>query len=85
MQNDHQPAWVRAYRRAVGDRIRAYRLAANFTQIDLSYACGIDRTTYQRIESGESDLRLGDLALIADAVGVPAWELLRTTAPESSG
>jgi len=45
------------------------------TQIDLCYAAGVDRTTYQQIEGGESDPRLGDLALIAHELDTSVADL----------
>lgn len=65
MDSDQQPEWARAYRRAVGARIRARREHQNLTQIDLCHGVGVDRTTYQRFENGLSDPHLGELALIA--------------------
>jgi transcriptional regulator with XRE-family HTH domain len=65
VKKDHQPQWARDYRRAVGERIRARREETGKTQIELCYATGVDRTTYQRFESGLSDPHLGELALIA--------------------
>ncbi|MFE1903795.1 helix-turn-helix domain-containing protein [Streptomyces gardneri] len=72
-----QPPWVHDRRRALGRRIRDLRILRGHTQEDLVEMANIDRRTYQRIESGESDPRYGDLLLIADAIGVPVVELVR--------
>lgn len=72
---------MRAYRRAVGDRIRRKRKALRRTQIDLCYAAGVDRTTYQQIEGGESDPRLGDLALIARELQTSVSDLTNCEVP----
>lgn len=74
VHSDQQPEWVRAYRSAVGEHLRAWRLYRGRTQIDMCHATGVDRTTYQRWEAGLSDPRLGELALLATELGttVPA-------------
>jgi transcriptional regulator with XRE-family HTH domain len=76
VDSDQQPEWVRAYRRSVGDRIRQRRERANRTQNRLAEVCGVDRTTYQRWEYGLSDPSLGELAIIADEVGVSVADLV---------
>jgi transcriptional regulator with XRE-family HTH domain len=81
VQRDQQPQWVHAYRRAVGERIRARRVAAGATQIDLCYVTGVDRTTYQRFESGVSDPHLGELTLIAEALGTTVEDLVGVPFP----
>ncbi|MBP2583413.1 transcriptional regulator with XRE-family HTH domain [Streptomyces sp. PvR006] len=75
MLRDH-PTWVKQRRRELGARIRGRRLHANLTQEKLSDRSGVDRRTLQRIESGESDPRYGDLLLIAEALGLPLAELV---------
>lgn len=81
VQSDLQPEWVLVYRRLVGERIRAQREARSRTQIDLSYVAGVDRTTYQKFESGLSDPHLGELALIAHELDIPLAELLPPEVP----
>lgn len=78
VQSDHQPEWVRAYRRAVGERLREWRIYRNRTQLDLCHSTGVDRTTYQRWESGESDPHLGELALLAAELGTTVSALVDT-------
>lgn len=70
MHSDQQPEWVRDRRRAIGDRIRERRNEVNLTQIQLCYIVGVDRTTFQRFESGLSDPHLGELLLIAEALDI---------------
>ncbi|MDW4900689.1 helix-turn-helix domain-containing protein [Streptomyces californicus] len=70
------PAWVIARRRAIGDRIRAARLAAGYTQEQIALRIPMDRATYIRIEQGHSAALVDSLILIADAIGVPLAELV---------
>lgn len=76
VQRGDQPQWVRDYRRALGARIRDLRMRANLTQLALCEATGVDRITLQRVEAGTSDARIGELALIARAVGVSIADLV---------
>lgn len=71
------PAWVIARRRAIGDRIRAARSAAGYTQEQIALRIGMDRATYNRIEQGHSAALVDSLILIADAIGVPLSDLVR--------
>ncbi|NUS76727.1 MAG: helix-turn-helix transcriptional regulator [Streptomyces sp.] len=71
------PAWVIARRRAIGDRIRAARSAAGYTQEQIALRIGMDRATYNRIEQGHSAALVDSLILIADAIGVLLSDLVR--------
>lgn len=73
-----QPEWVLARRRAIGGRIRAARLHAKLTQEMLGELSGIDRQTINRIEQGHAAPRIDSLIRIADAIGVPLADLVRT-------
>ncbi|WP_097865942.1 helix-turn-helix domain-containing protein [Streptomyces sp. rh34] len=75
------PAWVITRRRAIGDRIRAARLAARQTQEQIALNTGMDRATYNRIEQGHSAALVDSLILIADAIGVPLSDLVREGPP----
>ena len=55
--------------RALGQRIRTLRKAAEMTQSGLSGAAGIGRVTLVRIESGEQSPRYETLLAIARALG----------------
>lgn len=70
------PAWVIARRRAIGDRIRAARLAAEYTQEQVALRIEMDRATYNRIEQGHAAALIDSLIRIADAIGVPLSELV---------
>ena len=69
---------VLARRRAIGDRIRAVRLHANLTQEQVSLRSGIGLASYNRIEQGHASPMLDSLIRIADAIGVPLSDLVRT-------
>ena len=71
------PAWVHPRRADIGERIRRYRRAAKFSQVQLGERVGRDHKTIHRIEHGRSDPPLGLLLLIASAVDVPLSELVR--------
>lgn len=81
MPRDPQPDWLTDLRRTIGDRIRAHREWRNRTQWWVCEATGINRTTYQDIERGETDARLTWLARIAAALDVPLTQLIDTEAP----
>ncbi|MBD2831677.1 helix-turn-helix domain-containing protein [[Kitasatospora] papulosa] len=72
------PDWVLTRRRAIGDHIRTARLAAGLTQEQVALRIGMDRATYNRIEMGHSAALLDSLIRIADAIGVPLSDLVRT-------
>ncbi|MFJ6143137.1 helix-turn-helix transcriptional regulator [Streptomyces anulatus] len=79
------PDWVIARRRAIGDRIRAARRAAGYTQEQIALRIPMDRATYIRIEQGHSAALVDSLILIADAIGVPLSDLVREEGPPASG
>lgn len=72
------PDWVLTRRRAIGDHIRTARLAAGLTQEQVALRIGMDRATYNRIEQGHAAALLDSLIRIADAIGVPLSDLVRT-------
>lgn len=69
--------WLRQERLALGDRIRVTRLSQNRTQESVFLAAGLSRSTYQGIEAGASDARIGTLRRIARVLGVHVTDLLR--------
>jgi transcriptional regulator with XRE-family HTH domain len=73
---DPLPDWVLARRRAIGLRIREYRLYANLSQMDLGERIGRDHKTVHKWEYAVSVPNLNDLLLLADALGVPVTALL---------
>ncbi|MEU9643584.1 helix-turn-helix transcriptional regulator [Streptomyces sp. NPDC048188] len=70
------PAWVPARRRQIGERLRAARLHANLTQVQLGERIGRDHRTIHRWEYAQRVPNLEDLLLLADAVGVPLRDLV---------
>ena len=69
---------VIARRRQVGEQIRRVRERNDLTQQDVCGRSGIDVATYSRIEQGHASPKLDTLIRIADAIGVPLHELVRT-------
>lgn len=71
------PDWVPARRQEIGARLRAARLAANLTQMELGARIGRDHRTIHRWEYAQRVPNLNDLLLLADAVGMPLADLVR--------
>jgi len=71
------PDWVAARSREIGERLRAGRRNAGLTQVQLGERVGRDHRTIHRWEYAERIPNLVDLLLIADALGVPAADLVR--------
>ena len=61
----------------LGDTIRAARIERDFTQESFAAHVGLDRSYYGAIERGEHNIRIEMLTLVADGLGLRAWELLR--------
>lgn len=59
-----------------GERVRSIRAQKGFSQEDLALACGLDRTYIGSVERGERNISLINIHKIAEALGVPAKELL---------
>ncbi|MFI1021247.1 helix-turn-helix transcriptional regulator [Streptomyces olivaceus] len=76
MPLDPMPDWVPARRRQFGERLRAARLHANLTQLELGERIGRDHRTIHRWEYAQRIPDLEDLLLLADAVGVPLRDLV---------
>lgn len=70
-------AWLLQERRAIGDRIRVERLRQNRTQESVFLAAQMGRKTFQDIEAGNTDARIGTLLRIARVLGVHVADLLR--------
>lgn len=71
------PTWLRQHRQAVGIRIRALRLAAGLSQVQLGERADMDHKTISRYENGLRNIGIDEVALIAHALDVPSWRLLR--------
>ncbi|MEV0121872.1 helix-turn-helix domain-containing protein [Streptomyces sp. NPDC050703] len=70
------PTWVKARRVEIGARIRAARLHANFTRVELGHRVGRDHRTIHRWEYATREPTLFDLLLLADALDVPLRDLV---------
>ncbi|MFF2852733.1 helix-turn-helix domain-containing protein [Streptomyces sp. NPDC058001] len=68
--------WLLQERRALGDRIRITRIRQDRTQESVYLAARIARSTYQEIEGGTADARIGTLMRIARVLGVHVTDLL---------
>ena len=63
---------------AVGRELRRLRTAANISQEGLADTIGVHRTQIGFLERGENTTSIHTLALIAEALGTKASEILRT-------
>ncbi len=63
--------------RRFGTVVRKLRLAKGFTQEAFADHLGIDRSYQGRIERGETSVTLHKIGLIATALGLAKWELLK--------
>jgi transcriptional regulator with XRE-family HTH domain len=61
----------------LGGRIRTLRQQQGWTQFEMSERLGIDRSYLAEVESGKIEVCLRNLALIAEAFGLKAWQLLK--------
>ena len=66
---------------AIGQRIRRYRKAMQYSQEELSEQIGISTTHMSHIETGNTKLSLPVLVLIAEKLGVRTDDLLFDDAP----
>lgn len=74
--NDLQP-WLQQHRWDVGARIRRLRTQRDISQVALADLAGLDHKSISRYENGRRNLGLDEAAMIARALGVPTWRLLR--------
>lgn len=79
---DADPAWITDARRAVGDRIRVWRLHRNTTQETLAHNTGLHRSTVQRMEAGD-EMKLSHLLLVAHELRIHVTDLLHGSGPVS--
>lgn len=57
--------------------IRTLRAAKGWSQEELAYACGLDRTYVSAVERSRWNVSLGNIERIAQALAVPVWHLLK--------
>ena len=61
----------------LGERIAAERAANGLTQAALARAAGIAQPTLSNLEAGHRDAAWSTVQAIAEALGLPAWKLVR--------
>lgn len=61
----------------LGSRIKALRIAKNYTQEQVAEKIGISRQKYARIESGVNSITLDILSKIAEVLGVTVGDITR--------
>lgn len=59
----------------LGEKIRALRTEAGYSQDDFAYETGLDRSYYSSIERGERNVAAINLIRIAKTLGVEVGEL----------
>jgi len=59
-----------------GERVRSIRAQKGLSQEELALVCGLDRSYIGGVERGERNISLINIHKIAEALGVPAGELL---------
>lgn len=57
-------------------KIKEIRLSKNLTAVEVAQRMGIGKSAYSAIENGKSDITLGRLTRVANALGVTVEELL---------
>jgi transcriptional regulator with XRE-family HTH domain len=60
----------------IGFRIRAIREEKNISQQDLAAACNFEKSNMSRIESGRTNLTIGTLLKISEALDVKLIDLI---------
>lgn len=61
----------------LGSRIKALRVAANFTQEQIANQIGINKQRYARIESGTSNISLDVLTKIANVLKMQVGDIIK--------
>src|SRR5205085_9860550 len=62
-----------------GRRLRELRKRVGLSQEALAHQAGLDRSYVGGVERGEYNISLLNICLLADAIGVPPYELLKFT------
>ena len=64
------------YLKKLGNRIKTVRKEKGIKQMDLGYACDLDKSNMNRIEAGNTNPSILLLKKIAFELGVPVSDLL---------
>lgn len=76
MQQQAQQTQSAAFYRAVGQRIRAQRELRSLTQADIATLLGMSQPNYHYFETGQQELHVYELCLIAKRLSVAVTDLL---------
>lgn len=64
-------------RERFGVALRQARLRLEISQEELADRAGMHRTYVGQVESGQRNVAIDNLEKLADAVGMPLWEMLK--------
>jgi transcriptional regulator with XRE-family HTH domain len=64
-------------RERFGIAIRQARLKLEISQEELAARAGMHRTYIAQVEAGKRNVAIDNLEKLADAVGIPLWQMLR--------
>jgi len=64
-------------RERFGVALRQARLRLELSQEELADRAGMHRTYVGQVESGQRNVAIDNLEKLADAVGLPLWEMLK--------
>jgi putative transcriptional regulator len=81
MRSRDLPQWLRQNRWDIGARIRAYRIRADLSQVELGDLAQLDHKTVSRYENGQRNLGIDEAALIARALNIPLADLFADEEP----
>ncbi len=67
-----------AFRKKLGQNIKRIRIERGMTQVELGYACDLEKSSINRIEAGRTNATVNTLKTVADALEVSVEELFKT-------